>query len=150
MQEAGTAIATGAPFVGAPTFLRALEATGARIDEFAIHVERTRGAIFMMSGEDDQLWASARLAEIAEKRLQDAAFAYSFEHRHYPSAGHFACLPPHLPATSSAGRHPVVPMSLAFGGSARGNAAASADLWPRIVTFLHRHLEAPAGACICG
>jgi hypothetical protein len=36
-----------------------------------------------------------------------------------------------------------VPIALEFGGSARANAAASADLWPRIVTFLHRHLAGP-------
>jgi dienelactone hydrolase len=142
MQEAGIAIATGTPFAGAPAFLRALGAVGARIDDFAIPVERTRGAIFMASGEDDQLWASARLAEIAEKRLQGAAFRYPFEHRRYPSAGHFVCLPPNLPATSTVGRHQVVPLSLSFGGTPRGNAAASADLWPRIVTFLQRHLAA--------
>ena len=150
MQEAGLAIATGTPFVGAPAFLRALETSGARINHYAIPVERTRGAILMMSGEDDQLWASARLAEIAEKRLQGAVFQYEFEHRRYPLAGHFACLPPNLPTTSTSGRHQVVPMSLAFGGSARGNAVASADLWPRIIRFLRRHLEAQAGAGICG
>ena len=94
----------------------------------------------MASGEDDQLWGSTLLAEIAEKRLHGAAFRYPFEHRRYPSAGHFVCLPPNLPATSTVGRHQVVGLSLAFGGTARANAAASADLWPRIVTFLHRHL----------
>ncbi|HET9193726.1 MAG TPA: acyl-CoA thioesterase/bile acid-CoA:amino acid N-acyltransferase family protein [Vicinamibacterales bacterium] len=139
-QEAGTAFAAGTPFAGTPAMLRALESAGAGIEDVAIRVERTRGAIFMMSGEDDRLWPSTRLAEIAEKRLQATAFSYPFEHRRYPSAGHFACLPPNLPATSTAGRHPVVPMSFDFGGTARANAAASADLWPRIVTFLHRHL----------
>ncbi len=138
--EAQAAFATGTPFAGAPAIERALRSASAGIQDVAIHVERTRGAIFMMSGEDDQLWASTRLTEIAEKRLHAAAFSYAFEHRRYPSAGHFACLPPNLPATSTSGRHPVVPMSLAFGGTARANAAASADLWPRIVTFLHRHL----------
>jgi dienelactone hydrolase len=142
MQEAGVAIATGAPFVGAHAFLRALETAGARINDFAIPAERTRGAILMMSGEDDQLWASTLLAEITEKRLQEAAFQYEFEHRRYPSAGHFACMPPNLPTTSTSGRHPVVPLSLAFGGTARGNGAASADLWPRVVEFLHQHLAA--------
>ena len=138
--EAQAAFATGLPFAGAPAIVRALASAGADIEDVAIHVERTRGAIFMMSGEDDQLWASTRLTEIAEQRLRVAPFSYPFEHRRYPSAGHFACLPPNLPATSTAGRHPVVPMSLAFGGTARANAEASADLWPRIVTFLHRHL----------
>jgi len=140
MQEAGAAFATGAPFVVAPAFLRALQSAGARIDDYAIRVERTRGAIFMASGEDDQLWGSTLLAEIAEKRLHGASFRYPFEHRRYPSAGHFVCLPPNLPATSTVGRHQFVGLSLAFGGTPRANAAASADLWPRIVTFLHRHL----------
>jgi len=36
-------------------------------------------------------------------------------------------------------------MALEYGGDARNNASASADLWPRIVTFLHQHLAAPAG-----
>jgi dienelactone hydrolase len=148
-EEAQAAMATGKPFVGAAAFLRALEAAGDRIDDAAIRVERTRGAIFMMSGEDDQLWASTLLAEIAEKRLQVAEFRYPFEHRRYPSAGHFACVPPNLPATSASGRHPVVPLSLAFGGTARGNAAASADLWPRIVEFLHQHLAAPSDRTGC-
>jgi hypothetical protein len=33
-----------------------------------------------------------------------------------------------------------VPLPFAFGGTPKGNAAASADLWPRIVKFLHQHL----------
>jgi dienelactone hydrolase len=144
LQEAEEAFSTGKPFIGAPAFLRALESPSARIDDFAIRVEQARCPILMMSGEDDQLWASARLTEIAERRLQAAGFPYPFEHRRYPSAGHFACLPPNLPTTSNAGRHPVVPFAFGFGGTPRGNAAASADLWPRIVTFLHRHLGAPA------
>jgi hypothetical protein len=93
-----------------------------------------------MSGEDDQLWPSSRFAEIAEQRLKAANFAYPYEHRRYTDAGHFGCLPPHLPAATSTARHPVVPMLFAFGGTPRGNAAGAADLWPRIVTFLREHL----------
>lgn len=100
----------------------------------------------MMSAEDDRLWASARVAAVAEERLRSHGFAYPFEHRRYPGAGHFACMPPNLPTTSTSGRHPVVPLALAFGGSPRANAAAAADLWPRMVRFLGRHLgcEIPA------
>ena len=140
IQEVQAAVAAGTPLVGASAFLRALDAAGDRIDDAAIRVERTRGAIFMMSGEDDQLWASTRLAEIAEKRLKAKAFAYPFEHRRYTHAGHFGCLLPNLPTTSNSGSHPVVPLPFAFGGTPKGNAAASADLWPRIVKFLHQHL----------
>lgn len=141
MKEAQDAMASGKPFASRAGILRALESAGARVAEATIPVERTQGAILMMSAEDDQLWG-ARLTELAEERLKASAFGYPFEHRRYAGAGHFGCLPPNLPATSTAARHPLVPMALEFGGNARDNAAASADLWPRIVTFLHQHLEA--------
>jgi dienelactone hydrolase len=142
--EAQSAFATGAPFVGAPAMLRALQSAGDRLEDFAILVERTRGPILMISAEDDQLWASSTLTEIAERRLRRAKFPHFHEHVRYPNAGHFAVLPPNLPTTSNWGRHPVVPMALAFGGTPRGNAAASADLWPRIVSFLRQHLAGNA------
>jgi dienelactone hydrolase len=144
MKEAQDAFASGKPFAGRAGILRALTSAGARAEEVAICVERTRGAILMMSGEDDQLWGSAELTAIAEERLQAAAFAHPFEHRRYPGAGHFACLPPNLPTTSNVARHALVPMALDYGGNPRDNAAASADLWPRIVKFLHQHLADPA------
>ena len=140
MQEAQDAMSSGKPFAARAGVLRALQSAGARVDEVAIRVERTRGAILMMSGEDDQLWGSTDLMAIAEERLKAAAFAYPFEHRRYPGAGHFACLPPNLPATSTSARHGLVPMALEYGGDAQNNARASGDLWPRIVTFLHQHL----------
>jgi hypothetical protein len=108
----------------------------------AIRVEQTRGAILLMSGEDDQLWPSTRFAEIAVERLTAAHFPHPFEHRQYANAGHFACLPPNLPAATATARHPLVPMRFAFGGTPRGNAAASSDLWPHVVDFLRRHLGA--------
>jgi dienelactone hydrolase len=142
MSEAQAAMSGGTPFAARAGILRAIASAGARLDEVAIRVERTRGPILMMSGADDRLWGSELMA-IAERRLEAAAFAHPFEHLRYPGAGHFACLPPNLPATSTSARHALVPMALEFGGSAQANAAASADLWPRVVTFLHRHLAGP-------
>jgi dienelactone hydrolase len=146
MKEAQEAMSSGKPFAGRAGILRALTSAAARVDDVAIRVERTRGPILMMSGEDDQLWGSTELTAVAEERLQRAAFAYPFEHRRYPGAGHFACLPPNLPTTSNAARHALVPMALDYGGNARDNAAASADLWPRIVAFLQQHLAATGDA----
>jgi dienelactone hydrolase len=142
--EAGQAIATGAPFAGAPAMRRALQAAGDRIDDVGIPVERTRGPILMISAEDDQGWASSQLTEVAERRLTRTAFPYFHEHVRYPDAGHFIVLPPHLPTTSNAGRHPIVPMTLAFGGAPEANARASADMWPRIMSFLRTYLAAPS------
>ncbi|HET9386585.1 MAG TPA: acyl-CoA thioester hydrolase/BAAT C-terminal domain-containing protein [Gemmatimonadales bacterium] len=143
MKEVQDVMASGKPFAARAGILRAVKSAGARIADVAIPVERTRGAILMMSGEDDQMWGSTELTAVAEERLKAAAFAYPFEHRRYPGAGHFGCLPPNLPTTSTSARHALVPMALEYGGNARGNAAAAADLWPRIVMFLHQHLADP-------
>jgi dienelactone hydrolase len=130
MKEVQEAFSTGRPLAATPGMLRALESAGDRVNDVAIPVEDTRGAILLMSGEDDQLWPSTRFAAIAEQRLRSANFPYSFEHRRYPDAGHFACLPPNLPSATATARHPVVPMVFAFGGTPRGNGTASADVWP--------------------
>jgi dienelactone hydrolase len=140
MKEAQDAFSTGKPLAAKAGILRALESAGDRVNDVAIRVEQIGGAILLMSGEDDQLWPSTRFAEIAEQRLRSANFSYPFEHRRYADAGHFACLPPNLPSATMTARHAVVPMSFAFGGTPRGNAAAAADVWPRIVTFLREHL----------
>jgi pimeloyl-ACP methyl ester carboxylesterase len=141
MKEAQEAFATGQPLAAQPGIVRALESAGERVDDVAIRVEKTHGAIFLMSGEDDRLWPSPRFAEIAEERLRAAKFPHAFEHRRYADAGHFACLPPNLPSATATARHPLVPMLFAFGGTPRGNASASADLWPRIVAFLRSQLR---------
>ena len=59
-------------------------------------------------------------------------------------AGHWACLPPYLPTTRSWSFHPLVPIPLAYGGDARGTAAGSAAMWPRVKGFLNDHLAATA------
>jgi dienelactone hydrolase len=141
--EAQRAIASGAPFAGAPAMLRALQSAGERVEDVAIPVERTPVPILMISAEDDRLWASSSLTEIAERRLRRANFPHFYEHVRYPNAGHFAVLLPNLPTTSNSGRHPVVPMTLAFGGTPDANARASADMWPRVVSFLRTCLAAP-------
>jgi dienelactone hydrolase len=140
MKELQEAFSAGKPLAARRGILHGLESAGARINDVAIRVEQTCGPILLMSGEDDQLWPSTRFAEIAEQRLKAAQFPYAFEHRRYPDAGHFSCLPPNLPSRTAVARHPLFPMPFAFGGTPRGNAAASADVWPRIVSFLHQHL----------
>ena len=143
MKEAQEAFSSGRPFAARAGILRALDAAGDKVEDVAIRVEHTRGAVLLMSGEDDQLWPSSRFAEITEHRLTAAKFPYRFEHLRYPGAGHFACLPPNLPATTAAARHALIPMSFAFGGNPHDNGAASTDLWPRIIAFLRKHLSAP-------
>jgi dienelactone hydrolase len=140
MQAVRDAFTSGKPFAGTPGFLRTLAAAGERVDEIAIPVERTRGAIFMMSAQDDRIWPSTELTEIAVRRLRRSPFGQPFEHRAFPGAGHLACLPPHVPTTGTAARHPQVPISLEYGGNAKDTAAASAATWGAVLAFLAEHL----------
>ncbi len=142
MRAFGAAMATGAPVAMTPGFQRLLDAAAeAELDASTIPVERTSGPILMMSAGDDQIWPSTRLAEIAIARLRANALGYPVEHLSYPRAGHMSCLPPYLPTTRTWSRHPLVPLALEMGGTPEANARASADAWPRIVSFLRQHLR---------
>jgi len=94
----------------------------------------------MISGQDDQMWPSPRLAEIAVQRLKQHNFTFPVEHVSYPHAGHLFPLP-YLPTTLSHSRHPILKLDFAYGGTPAGNAFAGADSWPKVMAFLQKNLE---------
>ncbi|HVB71908.1 MAG TPA: acyl-CoA thioester hydrolase/BAAT C-terminal domain-containing protein [Acidimicrobiales bacterium] len=101
-----------------------------------IKIERASCPIMMISGEDDALWPSTTLAELAEKRAHAHGFVHRLIHLRYPDAGHFCATAPGLPSPLVVS-HPVDHELIALGGSLQGNAAAQADSWPRTLDFLH-------------
>jgi dienelactone hydrolase len=104
----------------------------------AIEVERTRGPILMISGEDDHLWRSWEMADAVMSRLKRSHFAYSFENLKYPHAGHAAGRPDIRPTWHTAMRHPISGRLNDLGGSAKGDADSSADAMPRVLEFLRK------------
>jgi uncharacterized protein len=88
-----------------------------------IAVELIRGAILLISGEQDNLWPSKRMCTAITQRLQQHQFAYPVEHYSYSAAGHT------LWSGSAEG-----------GGTAAGNAAAHTDAWAHVVAFLNANL----------
>lgn len=93
-----------------------------------IAVERISGPILTTGAGEDTVWDSALWVHEIERRLRDRQFRFPHAALTYPRAGHLAGVAlPYLPA-------PTVQDE--FGGSARGDAAAKADLWPRILRFL--------------
>ena len=121
-----------------PMFLRSLENRSA-VEAAAIPVERIRGPVLLLSGEDDRLWPSPVLAELAVARL--AAHGHAATHLRYPAAGHMIG-PVGLPATVNTILHPLRGRAMALGGTPAGNAAAASDSWPRVVQFLRASLAA--------
>ena len=120
-----------------PMFLRSLEDRAA-VAAAAIPVERIRGPVLLISGEDDRLWPSPVLADFAAARL--AAHRRPVTHLRYRGAGHMIG-PIGLPATIDTIVHPLRGRALSLGGSPAGYAAAAADSWPRVIEFLQTTLD---------
>jgi dienelactone hydrolase len=118
-----------------PGYAAALEDPEA-IERAAIPIERTRGAILMISGEADAMWPSSDYAELGVRRLARHRFAYPYEHLRYADAGHHIGQP-NLPT------RPMPGQFFAYGGDPRATAHASRDSWPRVLAFLERALSAP-------
>jgi dienelactone hydrolase len=136
--EAWAQVRAQHPIVLTPGFLTDLaDHDAVRLAE--IPIERAACPILMISGEDDAMWPSTVLAEIAEKRAAQHGFGHRLVHLRYPDAGHTCGSPPGLPAPLVS-LHPVDNQLYAFGGSAAGNAAAQADSWQRSLAFLRNVL----------
>jgi dienelactone hydrolase len=110
-------------------------ATPEALAEAAIPVERLGGPALLLSGEDDAMWASATLSEVAVERARSQGARYPLRHLHYPDAGHSFTVPAGLPV-ARATLHPVDGSYYAYGGSPVGNARANANAWWEIVDFL--------------
>lgn len=126
----------------AAAFHRALDsASEQKLAAARAPIERTTGPILVAGGDDDQVWPSTRLSEIAlslavhpgRDSTRDQCLAY-------PDAGHTATAIPGEPTTEAASFHPLVGVWFARGGTPEGNARAQRDAWRRVLAFCHRHL----------
>jgi hypothetical protein len=96
--------------------------------EAVIPVERINGPVLLISGRNDAMWPSTTMSDMVVHRLREKAFSHPVEHLAYENAGHAVSSPPALPAMSG---YP----DEAAGGTAAGNAAGRADMWPRLIGF---------------
>jgi dienelactone hydrolase len=130
-----------APIAGTPFWLEAMKGKDA-LERAAIPVERIKGPVLLLSGQDDQFCPSGPLSEIAIERFAGHKHPYPYEHVSYPGAGHIFGMP-YQPATVSKGRHPQAGGVYLAGGNAKDNAFAAADSWARILRFLEESLGHP-------
>jgi dienelactone hydrolase len=101
-----------------------------------IPVERTNGPILLISGDDDQMWPSARMGDRIMERL--AAHHHPFRSRHcrYPGAGHLMC-PPGVPTSVLHGK-------FVLGGLGSAQASANRAAWSETLAFLDATLGTPS------
>jgi dienelactone hydrolase len=97
-----------------------------------IPVERFKGALLLLAGQDDQLWNSAAMAHNIAERRSEAGLAT--ELLVYSDAGHYLVGDGWSPTA-----HYNAGLSQS-GGTQVGNARAQIDARPRIVAFLRRAL----------
>jgi pimeloyl-ACP methyl ester carboxylesterase len=105
-----------------------------------IAVEQTSGPILLISGEDDGVWDSTRMAEAVVSRLKQAHFTYSYQNLKYPHAGHRAGRPQIVPTWHGTTRNPTSGRDENLGGSPQGDAQSSIDAIPKVLEFLHTNL----------
>jgi len=110
------------------------------VSDAVIAVERTNGPILLISGQDDQMWPSALMAQKVIERLDQHDFPFSASHLSYPGAGHWLSFP-YLPVTVNHIRHPIVKILCALGGSPRDHCRAQADSWMKMCRFLEENLS---------
>ncbi len=100
----------------------------------AVPVERIRGQVLLVSGEDDAMWPATPLSEVAVDRAERYGAAERVRHLSYPDAGHLTGLPPGF-AVPAGISHPVDGVHYSFGGTRAGNHAARRDSWRELVAF---------------
>lgn len=101
----------------------------------AIPVEQSSGPLLLLSGQDDHVWPSARMADMLVARLAGHGRAAAIDHTSYAGAGHALLSPPANPTSSPAA-------GLDMGGNPDADTRARTDAWDRIPAFLARALAA--------
>lgn len=96
-----------------------------------IAVEKIRGPILTISGQEDQMWPSTLFGDMIEERLNKHYHPYFHQHISYTEAGHKIGYP-YLPTTVNQAREN------AYGGTPAGNAHAAEHSWQAVLTFLSR------------
>lgn len=117
------------------------QASPAQLEAATIPVERIGGPVLLLGAEDDELWPSCALADIAWARLADAGHTVRFPAdamRCFPGAGH--AISPGLVglpmANSLRFRRPDAGVFERFGGTPQKNGQAARQGWEQVSAFL--------------
>jgi dienelactone hydrolase len=100
-----------------------------------IPVERCSGRVLLLSADDDQVWPSTRLSEIAQQRAVRHGAGDRVEHVVHRGAGHGSGAPPGYPiqeGTVGEGDGG----SFSFGGTRAANQAARRESWRRLIELV--------------
>jgi dienelactone hydrolase len=101
------------------------------VDAARIPIERARGPILLLAGDDDHTWPSSSMARELNERMNEHGRSDDLTNVVYPGAGHAFVMREFMPPPGSPGAPQID-----FGGTADSDAAAASDTWARIANFL--------------
>jgi dienelactone hydrolase len=121
--------------VGLP-YARSYDADPGHDPAAVIPVENIHASLFLLCGEDDQLWASCAYEDAIVQRWTDHHVTYRLTALREPDAGHLIdSVLPNRPQSSKATTIPPYGTA-AIGGTQQADALGRLDAWPKLLAFL--------------
>lgn len=108
-------------------------ANPALLEQVSIPVERIRGLVLLIEGQDDQMWPAAELSAVAEDRLRAHGRGFGLEHHVFPGAGHAVMGSPGQTVMGTLVPRPSVQFDT--GGSPAATGAARDKAWRLTIDF---------------
>jgi dienelactone hydrolase len=133
--EASSRLNTLQPLVLRESFEKAIQDLS-QVEKAVIPTEKIQGPLLLISGEDDRMWPSCLLGEMAMARRAAARRSDCDMHLTYARAGHAIGRLPGLPAAPTVVEDSRAGLSYDLGGEKAGNARSAAHAWPRVLAFL--------------
>ena len=121
-----------------PAFERALSNKILAEKSFS-KIENVNGPILFLGGEDDQVWPSCTLSEMAMRYLAEKKHQFKDEYHCFLNAGHSVTSPPGGPTTETAMLHPHMGIYINMGGTPEGNALGQRQSFNFILDFINKH-----------
>lgn len=108
------------------------------VEDATIKVEKIKGPILLLSGKDDQVWPSSRMADMLEKRLVEYNFKYQFENIQYDNTGHLISGNPESNSEQRTGKMSIQDEQYTFeyGGTNEGDFKAKQDAKVRVFQLI--------------
>ncbi len=102
-------------------------------EQAALPVERFKGRLLMISGQDDQMWPCQWGADRVVNRLRARGHPHPFQHLALPETGHWTPLPNQVTTFTPAVFHSLANVFLACGGNPAATARTSRLTWDAMV-----------------
>ncbi len=136
----GMSIGPGKPIVLEPLYDASRKANPSVTDAAMFHLERIAGPVLCLAAADDRLWPSPAQCDVAMTYLKNHAHPYADQEIVYPNAGHTFMSGLRGPKYAMTSYPLGGGMSMAFGGTPDGDAAAAQSAVATIAAFFAKAL----------